>query len=31
MIDVHPTVMSLLGLKPGHPVDGHVVQEALAK
>jgi predicted AlkP superfamily pyrophosphatase or phosphodiesterase len=30
MIDIHPTVMSLLDLKPGHPVDGHVVQSALA-
>jgi alkaline phosphatase D len=25
MIDVHPTVMSLLGLEPGQPVDGKVV------
>ncbi|HTW36617.1 MAG TPA: hypothetical protein VMD53_18510 [Rhizomicrobium sp.] len=31
MIDVHPTVMAFLGLKPGHPVDGHVVEAALAK
>jgi predicted AlkP superfamily pyrophosphatase or phosphodiesterase len=31
MIDVHPTVMALLGVKPGNPVDGHVVQAALAK
>jgi predicted AlkP superfamily pyrophosphatase or phosphodiesterase len=30
-IDVHPTVMALLGLKPGHPVDGHVVNSVLAK
>ena len=30
MIDVHPTVMSLLGLQPGKPVDGKVVTEALA-
>lgn len=30
MIDVHPTVMSLLGLEPGHPVDGKVVSEALS-
>jgi hypothetical protein len=30
-IDVHPTVMALLGLKPGIPVDGHVVESALAK
>jgi type I phosphodiesterase/nucleotide pyrophosphatase len=26
MIDVHPTVMTLLGLQPGRPVDGHAVQ-----
>ena len=26
MIDVHPTVMTLLGLESGHPVDGHAVQ-----
>jgi predicted AlkP superfamily pyrophosphatase or phosphodiesterase len=25
MIDIHPTVMSLLGLQPGRPVDGHAV------
>jgi predicted AlkP superfamily pyrophosphatase or phosphodiesterase len=25
MIDVHPTVMSLLGLQPGVPVDGHAI------
>ena len=30
MIDVHPTVMSLMGLQPGKPVDGKVVTEALA-
>ncbi|MEJ0025781.1 MAG: ectonucleotide pyrophosphatase/phosphodiesterase [Rhizomicrobium sp.] len=24
-IDVHPTVMTLLGLRPGRPVDGHAV------
>src|SRR6185437_9840221 len=24
-IDVHPTVMKLLGLQPGRPVDGHPV------
>lgn len=30
MIDIHPTVMALLGLKPGEPVDGHAVQTALA-
>lgn len=29
-IDVHPTVMALLGLEPGNPVDGTVVAEALA-
>lgn len=27
MIDVHPTVMALLGLEPGKPVDGKVVSE----
>jgi len=31
MIDVHPTVMVLLGLKPGNPVDGHAVDAALVK
>jgi len=30
-IDVHPTVMALLGLKPGNPVDGHVVNAVMAK
>lgn len=25
MVDVHPTVMALLGLKPGQPQDGHEV------
>jgi alkaline phosphatase D len=30
MIDVHPTVMALLGLKPGQPMDGHVAQGAMA-
>jgi len=25
MIDIHPTVMSLLGLQPGRPVDGHAL------
>jgi predicted AlkP superfamily pyrophosphatase or phosphodiesterase len=29
IIDVHPTVMSLLGLQPGNPVDGKVVAEML--
>ena len=24
-IDVHPTVMKLLGLAPGRPVDGHPI------
>ncbi|HWA03491.1 MAG TPA: ectonucleotide pyrophosphatase/phosphodiesterase [Rhizomicrobium sp.] len=26
MIDIHPTVMSLLGLQPGRPVDGHALK-----
>ena len=30
MMDIHPTVMRLLGLQPGKPVDGHVVQTMLA-
>jgi hypothetical protein len=30
MIDVHPTIMALLGLQPGKPVDGHVLTAALA-
>jgi predicted AlkP superfamily pyrophosphatase or phosphodiesterase len=30
MIDVHPTVMALLGLKPGNPVDGHAVQAMIS-
>ena len=30
MIDIHPTVMALLGLQTGKPVDGHVVTSALA-
>ena len=29
IIDVHPTVMHLLGLEPGKPVDGKVVTDAL--
>jgi len=29
-IDVHPTTMSLLGLRPGNPVDGKVVTDVLA-
>jgi predicted AlkP superfamily pyrophosphatase or phosphodiesterase len=28
MIDVHPTVMALLGAKPGNPVDGHAIDLA---
>lgn len=31
MIDVHPTVMALMGLEPGNPVDGTAVAEALAE
>jgi hypothetical protein len=26
MIDIHPTVMALLGLKPGRPVDGKKIE-----
>ncbi len=29
-IDVHPTVLKLLGLAPGHPVDGHAVAAVFA-
>jgi hypothetical protein len=29
-IDVHPTVMHLLGLQPGSPVDGKVAADVLA-
>jgi alkaline phosphatase D len=29
MIDIHPTVMKLLGLQPGRPVDGKIVEGAL--
>jgi predicted AlkP superfamily pyrophosphatase or phosphodiesterase len=29
MIDIHPTVMALLGLAPGRPVDGHIATGAL--
>ena len=29
IVDVHPTVMSLLGLQPGQPVDGKIVSEML--
>jgi predicted AlkP superfamily pyrophosphatase or phosphodiesterase len=31
MIDIHPTVMALLGLQPGVPVDGHVAGAALSR
>jgi alkaline phosphatase D len=31
IIDVHPTVMHLLGLEPGKPVDGKVVTDALVE
>jgi alkaline phosphatase D len=31
MVDIHPTVMALLGLQPGRPVDGRVVTSALAQ
>lgn len=30
IIDVHPTAMKLLGLEPGRPVDGKVVNELIA-
>ncbi len=30
MIDIHPTVMALLGLKPGQPVDGKTVAALFA-
>jgi predicted AlkP superfamily pyrophosphatase or phosphodiesterase len=30
MIDIHPTVMSLLGLQPGRPVDGKIISTMLA-
>ena len=30
MVDIHPTVMDLLGLQPGRPVDGKVVTGMLA-
>ena len=29
MIDIHPTVMTLLGLQPGKPVDGKTLASAL--
>ena len=31
MIDIHPTVMKLLGLQPGHPVDGKPVDALFAQ
>ena len=31
MIDIHPTVMKLLGLQPGRPVDGHPVEALFAQ
>ncbi|HEY2071449.1 MAG TPA: ectonucleotide pyrophosphatase/phosphodiesterase [Rhizomicrobium sp.] len=31
MIDIHPTVMKLLGLQPGRPVDGKPVEALFAK
>lgn len=31
MINIHPTVMALLGLEPGTPVDGTMVIEVLAE
>lgn len=30
MIDIHPTVMALLGLEPGNPVDGKVAKDVMA-
>jgi len=30
-VDLHPTVMSLLGVEPGRPVDGTVARELLAE
>lgn len=30
-VDVHPTVMALLGLQPGLQVDGHIVRPALTE
>jgi predicted AlkP superfamily pyrophosphatase or phosphodiesterase len=29
MIDIHPTVMSLLGLQPGNPLDGKIISEII--
>jgi len=31
MIDIHPTVMKLLGLQPGRPVDGRPVEALFAR
>ena len=31
MIDIHPTVMKLLGLQPGRPVDGKPVDALFAQ
>ncbi|HEX3673397.1 MAG TPA: ectonucleotide pyrophosphatase/phosphodiesterase [Rhizomicrobium sp.] len=31
MVDIHPTVMKLLGLQPGKPVDGHPVKALFAQ
>lgn len=31
MIDIHPTIMSLIGLKPGQPMDGKVITDALSE
>lgn len=31
MIDIHPTVMKLLGLQPGRPVDGHPIDMLFAR
>lgn len=31
MVDIHPTVMALLGLKPGQPSDGKIVTDALSE
>jgi alkaline phosphatase D len=31
MVDIEPTVMSLIGLKPGQPMDGKVVTDALSE
>jgi len=29
-VDIHPTVLRLLGLQPGRPVDGHAVSAVAA-